>query len=93
VRPVHVSAFEGVGTFTVRDEFYLQDVASDVTVRMVGIHDNTDHPMAWTREEGRGRVAHIAPGHDEGTWKLPAYRNLVVAAVAWLLTPSSAAAS
>jgi type 1 glutamine amidotransferase len=85
VQPVRVSAFEGLETFSVHDEFYIEQCEDDVVVRMVGIHENMDYPLVWTREEGRGRVAHIAMGHDEKVWSLPAYRRLLKATLAWLL--------
>jgi uncharacterized protein len=84
VRPVSTSSLAGLETFTVHDEFYLERCEGDVTVRMVGIHEDDSHPLVWTREEGCGRVAHIAMGHDGKVWNHPAYRRLLEVMLGWL---------
>lgn len=75
----------GIEAFTVHDEFYIQDLASPVEVHMVALDRGQAHPMAWTREEGQGRVAHIAMGHSTLVWELPQYRQLILQAAAWVL--------
>lgn len=74
---------DGVGAFTVFDELYTQEYG-DVDVHMVTFDRGTAYPMAWTRSEGAGRVAHISPGHDESVWLNPDYRRLLRQTVSWL---------
>lgn len=73
----------GVGSFLVTDELYTQEYG-DVDVHMVAVDRGIAHPMVWTRAEGRGHVAHIAPGHDERTWENAAYQQLLRQTVGWL---------
>jgi hypothetical protein len=75
---------EGVPAFAVRDEFYVQDYDPGLAVHMVALDRGVAHPMVWTRTAGRGRVAYVAMGHDEGVWALPPYRRLMVQAADWL---------
>lgn len=74
---------EGVGSFTVFDELYTQEYG-DLDVHMVALDRGTAYPMAWTRYDGAGRVAHISPGHDESAWQNPSYRKLLRQTVQWL---------
>ena len=75
-----------VGVFSGRDEFYIHEMEPDVAVHMVALDRGVAHPMVWTRNEGRGRVAYLAPGHDGQVWNLPAYRRLFTQAAQWSLT-------
>lgn len=75
----------GVEAFTVHDEFYIQRYDPSVQIHMVALDRGVAHPMVWTRNDGAGRVAHIAMGHSELVWDLPPYRRLLLQAAAWLL--------
>jgi type 1 glutamine amidotransferase len=75
---------EGVPPFVVRDELYYQEVASNVQIHAVALDRGVAHPMVWTREEGRGRVVHVAPGHDSEAWAVGAYRRLMRQALEWV---------
>ena len=75
---------EGVEAFTVYDELYKQAVEPDATIHMVALDRGVAHPMVWTRTEGRGRVAHVAPGHGPRVWGLEAYRRLMRQALSWV---------
>ncbi|MGE5528534.1 MAG: ThuA domain-containing protein [Patescibacteria group bacterium] len=74
----------GVEAFTVHDELYIQryDTAA-VQVHMVAADRGAAYPMVWTKTHGRGRVVHIAPGHDGRTWGHEAYQRLLRQAVRW----------
>ncbi|MBX3051796.1 MAG: ThuA domain-containing protein [Caldilineaceae bacterium] len=74
----------GVGPFTVHDEFYMQDVSTDVTVHMTAEDRGAVHPMVWTKEDGHGRVVYIAPGHTASTWAEKAYGQLIRQSVRWI---------
>lgn len=40
-------------------------------------------PMAWVRGYGHGKIAYLAPGHTDLTWKHPEFQKLVVRSIAW----------
>jgi type 1 glutamine amidotransferase len=73
----------GVGVFSGRDEFYIHEMEPDVHVHMGALDRGVAHPMVWTRIEGRGRVAYVAPGHDGHVWSLAPYRRLFAQAAQW----------
>ena len=56
----------------------------DVDVHMVAFDRGVAYPMAWSKTVGRGRVAHIAPGHSLEVWDLAPYQQLVLQAIEWL---------
>lgn len=74
----------GVGAFTVHDEFYIEAYEPDVQVHMSALDRGVSYPMVWSRIEGAGKVAHVAPGHGPATWGHPAYRQLMRQTVSWL---------
>lgn len=73
----------GIEAFEVFDEFYVESCDDTVQVHMTATHEDSVYPMVWSRKEGKGRVVHIAPGHDRRVWNLPAYRRLVLQSVRW----------
>ncbi|MDO3383706.1 PVC-type heme-binding CxxCH protein [Gilvimarinus algae] len=40
-------------------------------------------PWSWTREQGEGRVFYTAYGHDERTWRQPAFHQLLINGILW----------
>ncbi len=74
----------GVEAFAVHDEFYIQKIVSPVTVHMVALDRGTAHPMVWSKQEGLGRVAHVAMGHSALVWDLAPYRRLMLQALEWV---------
>ena len=76
---------EGVSVFSVYDEFYMERLVDHVDVHLVGIDRGVAYPLAWSKKEGRGRVAHVALGHSEHVWNHPMYQKLMRNTVAWLL--------
>lgn len=74
----------GVEAFTVHDEFYMQRYDASVQIHMIALDRGVAYPMVWTRDEGAGRVAHIAMGHSELVWALAPYQRLILQAAAWL---------
>jgi hypothetical protein len=77
---------DGIDAFTVHDEFYVEIHEPSVEIHMIALDRGVAHPMVWSKEEGQGRVAHVAMGHDEKVWNLPHYRQLMLQAVGWLTT-------
>jgi type 1 glutamine amidotransferase len=47
--------------------------------------DDTDLPLAWTRQHGAGRVFYSALGHRPDTWDNPQFRAHALAAIRWAL--------
>ena len=75
---------DGITAFTVHDEFYVEIHEPSVDIHMVALDRGVAHPMVWSKSEGKGRVAHIAMGHDEKVWGLESYQQLMLQAIAWL---------
>lgn len=75
---------EGIEAFAVKDEFYVQDYDASDAVHMVALDRGVAYPMVWTREQGQGRVAHIAMGHGPDVWRLPPYQRLILQSITWL---------
>ncbi len=44
-----------------------------------------DYPLAWTREEGKGRVFYTAMGHREDVWTNPTFEEHLMAGIAWAM--------
>lgn len=73
----------GISAFTVFDEMYIERCEPGVDVHMATVHEGTVHPLAWSKSEGRGRVAHVALGHSAEVWGLEPYQRLMVQAADW----------
>jgi len=74
----------GVPAFDVYDEFYMEHCEPSTAVHMTAVYEGKTYPMVWSKPEGAGRVAHIAPGHFPEVWKHPLYQHLMIQAVNWL---------
>lgn len=75
----------GIEAFTVHDEFYMETHTSAVQVHMVAFDRGLAYPMVWSKTEGQGRVAHIAPGHSREVWDLKPYQQLLLQTIDWLM--------
>jgi uncharacterized protein len=74
----------GVEAFEVYDEFYVERLTGPVDIHLVAVDGGVAYPMAWSKPEGRGRVAHIAMGHFPEVWALATYQRLMTQAANWL---------
>jgi|SRR5690554_1836034 len=74
----------GLKAFTVYDEFYMEEYDPSVRLHMIAVDRGTAYPMVWSKTENKGKVAHVALGHDENVWNHPAYRRLMLQSVIWL---------
>jgi type 1 glutamine amidotransferase len=74
----------GIESFTVHDEFYMQEYDSGLDIHMAAVDRGVCYPMVWSKQEGPGRVAYVGPGHGAETWFLPAYRQLMLQTLGWL---------
>jgi hypothetical protein len=75
---------DGIEAFSVHDEMYIEQCDPSVNVHMLTVDRGVAHPLVWSKSEGRGRVAHIAPGHFEAVWELEPYRRLMLQTIGWL---------
>jgi hypothetical protein len=76
----------GIGDFTLFDEYYEFEFASDDHVVLASRHRVSDQvkiPVLYTRSVGEGRVCYLALGHDMRAWGQPAFRALVRQALMW----------
>jgi type 1 glutamine amidotransferase len=76
---------DGIEAFDVDDELYIERTHPSVMVHMVAVFEQVAYPIAWSKHEGRGRVAHIALGHSDQVWKLEPYQRLMLQTIQWLL--------
>lgn len=53
------------------ESFFMQD-------RMIG-----EHPIAWRRNLGSGRVLYSAIGHQADTYQIPEFQQLIAKALSW----------
>jgi type 1 glutamine amidotransferase len=74
----------GIGAFTIHDEFYMETSTPAVQVHMVAFDRGVAYPMVWSKTEGQGRIAHIAPGHFGEVWEFEPYQRLVLQTIDWL---------
>ena len=75
---------QGLFAFTVYDELYIQVYEDTVDIHMLAVDRGVAYPMVWSKNEGLGRVAHIALGHSRAVWTLAPYRRLMVQTIGWL---------
>lgn len=80
---------EGLEPFTVRDELYLFKDYDPSRVRLLAQTNTYDDdgpvPIAWTREEGRGRIFYLSLGHFPETMADPSWRMLFERGAQWSL--------
>lgn len=77
-------AVANVASFETRDETYVHnELADDIRVLMVRREEGGYEPYTWVRTQGKGRVYYTALGHDEQTWRQPAFHQLLIEALRW----------
>ncbi len=76
---------QGIEAFTIHDEFYMETHMSDTQVHMAAFDRGVVYPMVWSKVEGLGRVAHLAPGHFREVWEHKSYQQLFLQAINWLM--------
>ncbi|MCX8229772.1 MAG: ThuA domain-containing protein [Planctomycetota bacterium] len=87
IEPNH-PILRGWENFESWDETYVQShFDGDRTV--LALRD--EEPWMWVRNEGQGRVFYCASGHDERTWREPAFLDLLTRAVDWASGETAAA--
>lgn len=74
------------GTFRVRTELYeSKPLAEDCHVLAVACEEGKDqeHPSAWTRAYGTGRVVTILPAHWPEAYEVPEFQKLIANSTLW----------
>lgn len=74
----------GVRTFEVHDEHYFMEIFDDsLNVFMISESMNGIQPAGWTRQQGKGRVCVLTPGHFAPVWQDADYHSTIAAALNW----------
>jgi type 1 glutamine amidotransferase len=76
---------DGIMAFDVFDELYIESYHPSVVIHMVAVYEEVAYPIAWSKADGRGRVAHISLGHSKQVWELESYKRLMLQTIQWLI--------
>jgi type 1 glutamine amidotransferase len=84
-------ATAGLGDrFSIEEEFYTfrENPRPRVQVLLrldpASVGASGDHPLAWTRAHGSGRVYYNALGHFAATWNDPRFQRQIAGAIRWV---------
>ena len=85
---------EGLDSFTVHDELYLFQDYDPLNVHLLASttsfpddqNPGSPIPIAWVREEGKGRVFYLSLGHFPEVMADPKWRKLLQRGVTWTLS-------
>ena len=101
VQPQH-AVMADLKPFTAYDETYLhsqlQPDNNVLAVREIKADQKKDKPGAstepytWTRTHGKGKVFYTAYGHDERTWQLAGFQELLYNGIIWSVNDAARAA-
>ncbi|WP_424767798.1 ThuA domain-containing protein [Paenibacillus sp. sgz302251] len=70
--------------FTVHDEHYFMEVLDErIQVFMTSTSEYGMQPAGWVREQGKGRVCVLTPGHFLEALRHPDYQAAIEAALRW----------
>jgi uncharacterized protein len=77
---------KGFKPFTMGEEPYQfeMDKLADVQMLLEYRLDGQRFPAAWARKYGLGKMVFLAPGHDNRSFEVPAFQNLISRSAAWL---------
>lgn len=73
-----------VQKFRITDELYILKQHSDFEPYLQAYWQNVAHPMAYTRNQGTGRVGYLALGHDERAFNHPTFQSQVIRQLRWV---------
>jgi hypothetical protein len=73
----------GVEPFEVEDEIYMSAWDPTINILATAKWSGRNHPLAWTKPHGEGRVFYTALGHGPGTFERPAMQKLMTQGVVW----------
>ena len=73
----------GVADFEVEDEIYMSAWDPDIHVLATAEWADKQHPMAWVKNYGDGRVFYTTLGHGPNTFERPAMQQVITQGVRW----------
>jgi type 1 glutamine amidotransferase len=75
----------GLTDFTMEDELYMFEFVkpSTLNILMECPFEGENHPIAWTRDFGRGRVVYLAPGHLPEGFENEMYAKTLLNSIRW----------
>jgi putative membrane-bound dehydrogenase-like protein len=94
VQPEH-PIMKGFKNFTTPwDETYVHTKhnPADRVVLQERVDEKGREPYTWVRTHGKGRVFYTAFGHDERTWNVPGFQELVERGTTWAVNDAARAA-
>ena len=74
---------QGVDAFEVEDEIYMSAYDPYLHILASAEWSEKQHPLAWVKSYGDGRVFYTALGHGPGTFEQPAMQKLMGQGVQW----------
>ena len=74
---------QGISDFEVDDEIYMSAYDPKIQILATAEWSNKQHPLAWTKTYGNGRVFYTALGHGPGTFQNETMQQLMINAVRW----------
>lgn len=77
------SITQGIEDFEVEDEIYMSAWDPYVQVLATATWSDKQHPMAWVKPYGDGRVFYTTLGHGPGTFERPTMQTLITQGVRW----------
>jgi len=86
VGPEH-RAVAGVDPFSILDELYVLDRApAGADILATADWEDAPQPLIYAKKHGDGTVLYNALGHDQAAYDHPAFRQLVLQGIHWILT-------
>ncbi len=74
----------GVAAFAVQDEHYFMSISDpQVDVFLTARSMHGEQPAGWQRQEGKGRVVVLTPGHTLEVWQHPSFQALLLNSLRW----------
>lgn len=74
----------GVSSWSMIDETYTMDEADDSTPLLTIDHPNSMKTIAWAREYKDSKVFCLQSGHDNDTYQVPQFRNIIHRGILYL---------
>ena len=69
--------------FEVEDEIYMSAYDPEIQILATAEWSDKQHPLAWTKPYGNGRVFYTALGHGPSTFQNPTMQQLIANAIRW----------
>ena len=67
------------------DELYLHEYSEDNSIWLQTSLEGTIEPIAWTKQQGKGKVAYFAPGHRASIFQNDTVKIIIHQLIQWSL--------